>query len=145
MFREVLLPTDGSKTADRATDIALEMCKTHGARLHVLSVVAGFEHDLNIEYVKELIAAHREEAEEVLEAIRSRAEERGIETVATVDVQRKPFRVINEYCNDHDIDLVVMGTHGRSGLSRLFMGSTTERTLRLSSVPVLAVPPEESE
>jgi nucleotide-binding universal stress UspA family protein len=50
---------------------------------------------------------------------------------------------IQSYCDDHDIDLVVMGTHGHSGLNRLFLGSTTERTLRSASIPVLAVPPSE--
>jgi nucleotide-binding universal stress UspA family protein len=50
---------------------------------------------------------------------------------------------ITEYVDDHDIDMIVMGTHGRSGLKRALVGSVAEKTMRNSPVPVVMVPPSE--
>jgi nucleotide-binding universal stress UspA family protein len=80
----------------------------------------------------------RERAESVVESVAERAADAGVETVTAVE-PGVPDDVVVEYAADHDCDLVVMGTHGRTGLQRYLLGSVTERTVRRSSVPVLTV------
>jgi nucleotide-binding universal stress UspA family protein len=83
--------------------------------------------------LKESLETH---ANEVVEAI---ADEFGdIDTVAST-VAGKPHEVILEYVDEHDIDIIVMGTHGRSGPDRYLLGSVAEKVVRLSDVPVVTV------
>ena len=80
----------------------------------------------------------RDEAVEVLEAVAERGSER--EVTLTTHVQPgTPHEVINNFVSAHGIDLVAMGTHGRSGVRRHLLGSVTERVLRTSDAPVLTV------
>jgi nucleotide-binding universal stress UspA family protein len=69
------------------------------------------------------------------------AEEAGVDAVEASVAQGTPHQAILEYVDYHDIDLVVMGTHGRTGLDRYLMGSVTENVVRLSDAPVLTVGP----
>ncbi|MDG5818850.1 universal stress protein [Natronococcus sp. A-GB7] len=67
-----------------------------------------------------------------------------VDTVATVQVG-KPYEAILEYVDDHDIDMIVMGTHGRSGLDRYLLGSVAEKVVRMSDVPVVTIRADEDE
>ena len=62
-----------------------------------------------------------------------------ISTVEASVLSGRPHRAIVDYAAEYDVDLIVMGTHGRTGLDRYLLGSVTERVVRLSDVPVLAV------
>lgn len=145
-IESILIPTDGSEAAETGERRGVDLAAALGADLHVLSVVDTGDTDPPL---SELDANQRTEHEQLLEG---RAEQ-AVSTVAqlgaahlsgriTTAVERGvPFRTITDYVDSHDIDLVVMGTHGRSGLERALLGSVAERTLRTSSVPVIAVPP----
>ncbi len=137
MYDRILLPTDGSQANDRAVDEGLELAASTGAELHVLFVVE------DIPYAQEAMAdevTNRLEVigESALEAIRDRATARDISIVTEIR-RGAPHSAILTYVDEADIELVVMSTHGRSGLDRYLLGSVTERVIRTSPIPVLTV------
>lgn len=139
---DVLVPTDGSDAAAGAVTHALEVAAACDATVHALSVVevqtmaAGYHAGGALQTVIDSMKAQRESD---VDAIRELAAERGLESRTTV-VEGVPEHVIPEYAEDEGVDLVAMGTHGRTGLERAFVGSVAERTVRTSPAPVLAVP-----
>jgi nucleotide-binding universal stress UspA family protein len=80
----------------------------------------------------------RDEAAEVLEEVAGQASDRDV-SLSTHVQPGTPHEVINNFVSAHGIDLITMGTHGRSGLRRHLLGSVTERVLRTSDAPVLTV------
>jgi nucleotide-binding universal stress UspA family protein len=138
MYRRILLPTDGSPEADRAADHALDIAERFGAALHVLYVVDTNALPLD-PHARRVFEYVEEEGRLAEEAIVGRAEDRGVDAVASEVGEGSPHEGILEYVEDNDIDLVVMGTRGRRGLERYLLGGVTERVIRLSDVPVLAV------
>jgi len=138
MYHRILLPTDGSPGADPATDHALDLAREYDAALYALYVVD--TDALPVDSHAALITAALEtEGRVALEAIVDRAHELGVDPVVDELREGTPHEEILAAIDDHDVDLVVMGTHGRRGLDRYVLGSVTERVLRLSDVPVLTV------
>lgn len=78
-------------------------------------------------------------AQLAVETVEKRATEASVSAVETAIEQANPYPGIRSYVEDHDIGLVVMGTHGRSGIGRYLLGSVAEKTVRTSPVPVLTV------
>jgi nucleotide-binding universal stress UspA family protein len=118
-IESVLLATDGSDGAERAADHAIAVAAATGARLHALTV-----------------------GDDDGPAVRvaARAREAGLDATAAARTGR-PHDVIEEYAADHDVDLVVVGTHGRTGVERVLLGSVAERVLRTATRPMLVVGP----
>lgn len=151
MYDIILVPTDGSPTADHALREALDLASETGATLHVLYIVdtsaAGWaavgSEEFGVESNQALEYLH-EEAEEVTAKATRAAREAGVEVVTAID-DGTPYRGILEYAEKQDVDLLVMGTHGRTGLDRYLLGSTTERVVRRSPVPVLTVRHDEDD
>ena len=137
MYERILVPTDGSRGTQRAVRHALELAETYEATLHVLSVVNTSAFDA-LESGSEMTDALEEAGGDAIEAIEKKANNRGIETVTTLR-RGTPHREILAYSDEHDIDMIVMGTHGRSGLDRVMLGSVTERVVRGATVPVVTV------
>ncbi|MFC7057545.1 universal stress protein [Halovenus salina] len=141
MFDEILFPVDDSEQAAAATDHALTVAAKHEATLHVLNVAD--TNQLSLARVQgDVVDALISEGERAVEETADRARQQGVTTVTDV-IQGQPYRSIIEYADNVDIDLIVMPTHGRRKLERFLMGSTTERVLRRSTVPVLTVRPGE--
>ncbi|RDZ64798.1 universal stress protein [Haloferax sp. Atlit-12N] len=138
MYSEILVPTDGSKAAERAIDHALDLAKTYDARIHALYVVDTSIYTSLDAGADVVIDALEREGDAATRHVSKAAEEAGIEVQAEV-VTGTAYRSIREYIDDHAIDLVVMGTHGRTGLSHYLLGSVTERVVRTSPVPVLTI------
>lgn len=138
----ILVPTDGSDSAERATEHALTLAEHLDATVHALSVVnarttgATFESGEALARVREQLRRARHEN---VETVAERADDCGVPCETTV-IEGAPEEVILSYVDDHDIDLVTMGTRGESGLGRGFFGSVTERTVRRSDAPVVSVP-----
>ncbi|WP_135854211.1 universal stress protein [Halorussus salinus] len=138
MYDRILVPTDGSGPADRAFEQALDLAATYDAALHLLYVVD--VSSLAGEFDAVTVVEHLERSgRETVRGLRKRAEEAGVEEVTTKVVEGTPYRTILDYADDEEIDLVVMGTHGRTGLDRYLLGSVTERVVRTADVPVLTV------
>ncbi|MFA9516091.1 universal stress protein [Halopenitus sp. H-Gu1] len=142
MYDQILVPTDGSPAADAAIEHAIDLADQYDARVHALYVVDGSAYS-TLEAGSEIVVeALESEGEEATERVSKTAEESGVETVTSV-VHGTAYRTILEYVEDNDIDLIVMGTHGRQGLDRYLLGSVTERVVRTADVPVLTVRHEE--
>jgi nucleotide-binding universal stress UspA family protein len=140
MYDRILIPTDGSECADSAVEHALDIAAQYDAELHVLSIVDSRDvsHSAPAISPEQVQQTLRDRAESVVESVADRAEAAGV-TVVTAVEPGIPDDVVVEYAADEDCDLIVMGTHGRTGLERYLLGSVTERTVRRSSVPVLTV------
>lgn len=139
MYDDILFPTDGETGADAGFERALEAAATFDARLHVL-YVADTTRDSVTTLGGEVVDVLEREGEDVVEAYVARAADRGVDAVDAV-VQGQPHVVIAQYAAEH-VDLVVMPTRGRTGVTEHLLGSTTERVVRTSDVPVLTVPVE---
>lgn len=139
-YEEIMLPTDGSEPAGVAVEHGLAVAERTGARVHVVNVVDVAELSAGPDYTlpTELLENFRERGERVTEEIASAAEARGIDAVTAVR-EGFPAQDLLEYADEQDIDLIAMGTQGRTGLSRFLLGSTTERIIRRADAPVLAV------
>jgi len=138
MYERILLPTDGSKATDAAVERALDLAATYDAELHVIYVVDTAA--VPTEVAADSILESLEEAgERVVADVEERAADAGVETVVAAVEYGTPHRVIREYADDNDVDLIVMGTHGRTGLDRYLLGSVTEKVVRTADVPVLTV------
>ena len=133
-MRNLLVPVDGSDLAQLAVPSALELARLFEARAILLRV---------LEESREGGAPDVREAEEHLDAIARTFERRGIDTFSLVQ-KGDPVEEIQKAVRFHHADLIVMTTHGRSGLSRLVTGSVTEQVLRRATVPLLVVRAEKA-
>ncbi|ELZ42418.1 UspA domain protein [Halorubrum saccharovorum DSM 1137] len=140
MFDRILFPTDGSDGASAAFDHVLDLADDHDATVHVLNV-ADTTHDSVTRIGGEVVDVLEREGEEVVEAAADRAADRGVETVTEV-LQGGVAETIGTYAGEYGMDLVAMPTRGRTGFDRLLLGSTTERVVRESTVPVLSIRPD---
>lgn len=137
MYANVLLPTDGSDAAAAAVPHAIELADRYGARLHVLYVADTTEYS-TVTFEDDVVDPLTEQGEAVVDDVVEAAEERNIEAVGVVQ-QGGAYETILQYVDDQDVDVIVMGTHGRRGLDRALLGSVTERVVRTADVPVLTV------
>lgn len=140
---KILLATDFSTGAEGRFVYARDLARRMGAELHVLYayVLRG----------ERYAAGDYPESESVaraaLERLADRAEaaDPGVGPVSVelaIERDLTPASAILRYASDNDIDLIVLGTHGRRGLRRLFLGSVAEEVLRLSDCPVITIRPE---
>ncbi|WP_225336585.1 universal stress protein [Halomicrobium urmianum] len=137
-YSDVLVPTDGSDGAAAAIDPAVDVAGAYDARLHALSVVdtepVGFEVQTDPPY-----HTPEERADTAVEAVAESAEAADLRSVETAVVYGVPYREIQSYVRENDVDLVVMGTRGRTGVERYLLGSVAEKTVRTSDVPVMTI------
>lgn len=138
----LLVPTDGSDGANAAVDHAIDLAVAYDAALHVLHAVD--MRPMARSETPTLYDSLHEIGEAAIEDVRNKAREAGVRSVEASIVSGRPDESIVEYVRQRDIDAVVMGTHGRTGLRRLWLGSVTERVIRASPAPVVAVKPEAS-
>jgi nucleotide-binding universal stress UspA family protein len=139
MIDHVLVPIDGSA---RATDALAYAMEAHPqARLTILYVIDYVEES----YTAELLVGS--------DALRGRAEDRAEDLLAdarevtrdhggavtTETVYGKPAREIVDYADDHEVDVIILGSHGRSGVSRVLLGSVAQAVVQRASVPVTVV------
>lgn len=136
-YDDILVATDGGALARAASEHAIELASRFDATVHAVSVV---NTSITGDYPEK-----RANAVDAVDAVTDRADETDVESVATVREGTRPYAEITDYRHETDADLIVMGTHGRSGVKRYLLGSVAERVIRSAHVPVLAVPPTESE
>ncbi|WP_254840790.1 universal stress protein [Natronomonas marina] len=140
MYDTVLLPTDGSDGAAEALEHAIGAADAYGAALHVVSVV---DHRVVLAAdadEKESVRTElTDEATEAVEELAERARSAGVETT-TATPEGVPHREILAYAERAGVELLVLGTHGRTGREkRLNLGSTTERVVKAADRPLLVV------
>lgn len=136
-WERILLATDGSEHSRKATAKALDLVQFSGGTLKVVSVLEISPHIYAVapELTQEKIKLPKQYVTEVKE----QATSRGILAEGFVREAESADEVIIKLARDKDIDLIVMGSHGRTGLKRLLMGSVTERVIGHAPCPVLVV------
>lgn len=142
MAHRILVPTDGSPQAREALEYAMETFPD--ATFVALTVLnpaemsAGGTEMGMASYADQWMDAEEERAEERFVETRTLADERGV-ALDTDTVLGQPARSIVEYAEEHDINQIVMGSHGRDGVSRILLGSVAETVARRSPCPVTIV------
>jgi nucleotide-binding universal stress UspA family protein len=137
-FTHILVPTDFGEPAEHALDLAIELARTFDAKLSVLHV---YQVLLPMPYGDGLASPF----EQIAARARGALDEHAAKTKARYPEAEAVFRSgtiwqeVASTANDLGVDLIVMGTHGRHGLSRAMLGSVAERVVRLAQVPVLTV------
>lgn len=139
-LRAILCPTDFSTSSEEALAYGSYLAEETGARLYLLHVVdesAAYTTEYTgMGYLADFTQQIEHEAQHLLEAISPPS--------AVVEFERhlllgSPARTIIEFADEHEVDLVVMGSHGRTGLSRLLLGSIVDTVVRTAHCPVLTV------
>jgi nucleotide-binding universal stress UspA family protein len=137
--QHILVPTDFSEYADYALDYAIELAKTFQARLtvlyvfHLSSLALGEAPPTVLADTLEAMETHAQQRTQMALA---HVQEAGLQADSAI-VEGIPFQVIIETAESRDVDLIVMGTHGRTGLTHALMGSVAEKVVRLAPCPVL--------
>ena len=144
MYETILTPVDGSAPSEAAADHAIRLARDADATLSVVSVVDVEALSAAKLDTEALLDGYEAEAERHVAAVADRARESGVD-VETAVIRGAPSRAILDRAEAVDADLVVMGSHGRRGLERYLLGSTTERVLRLSPAPVLVLRSDEGD
>jgi nucleotide-binding universal stress UspA family protein len=140
MFKNMLLRLDGSQFSELALPLATQIAKAAGAKLHIVRVHVPTVAQAKVPAqrdVDELV--HDKEREHMGDAV-ARARAGGIAAESEL-LEGPVVRALERYIEARAIDLVVMTTHGRSGLSRAVLGSVAERCVRTTHVPVLLLHP----
>ncbi|MDA8433496.1 MAG: universal stress protein [Nitrospiraceae bacterium] len=137
-FEKLLLATDGSESAEAAIQEAINIAKACSSRLYVISVV-----EVNAEYgalAPQIVEKAENETREHLASVKVRAEKEGIVCETAAHQGEEPYRFIVAEAKEKKMDMIVMGSHGRTGLRRLMMGSVTARVIGHAPCKVLVVP-----
>jgi nucleotide-binding universal stress UspA family protein len=144
MYEAILLPTDGSEGTVAAAEHAGALATAFDATVHVLSVADTrnrFESPTGGIAPSVWLEGERDRAADALEA--------AVDALpADIDIEREtvegvPRGKIVDYAVDNDIDVIVMGTHGRTGIDHYLLGSVAERVVRNAPIPVVTVPLED--
>jgi nucleotide-binding universal stress UspA family protein len=143
-LQKILFPTDFSRCAEQALAHAVFLAEKYDAEIHVLHVVTLFKDQPGIlsneiTGTEETIRKFEDIAEKQLNKVvdSKGSDDMKIITVTKREVSAAP--AILEYVSDNDIDLIVMGTHGRRGLGHLLLGSAAEEVVRLAACPVFTI------
>jgi nucleotide-binding universal stress UspA family protein len=154
MFANILVPLDGSVLSEHALSMAQNLARSSDTAIHLLQVISlrpeldalrgsGSESVTVLEMAQDAARRLREaqtaRAQAYLEGLAGQLQQAGI-PVTTVIREGAADEHIVAYAKEHAIDLIVMSTHGHSGLKRFFLGSVTDRVIRAGQTPVLVVP-----
>jgi nucleotide-binding universal stress UspA family protein len=145
MFKHLLIPTDGSATAQKAVDAGINLARDAGARVTVFTAVPeyplpGQSAIMAHQQIQSLADYEREQrarAGAFLEQAASRARGLGVDCDADVAFCDRPWQAIVGAARSHACDLIVIASHGRKGLAALWYGSETEEVLTHSDIPTL--------
>ncbi len=143
MYQKILVPIDGSPTAARGLSEAIELGKLTGARLRLIHVIDELSFALSVGdgYANsgEILNALHDAGVEILSQAQTRVRANGLEvdTVLSDSLAGRVCDLVIAQAGVWDADLIVLGTHGRRGVGRLFMGSDAENIVRSASIPVL--------
>ena len=142
-IKRILVPVDFSANSLHALDYAVEFAKPAKAELIVISVIEPLYYAMS-EFaappVGELLDEQRRQSRARVERLEASYAKRKVRLRALLQVGR-PYEVIADAAKRLKADLIVMATHGRTGVSRLLLGSVAERVVRIAACPVVTVPP----
>jgi nucleotide-binding universal stress UspA family protein len=140
LYKKILIPTDSSEVSMEASRHALEIAKEMGSRVYAVYVVdvvpfIGLPTEGLWESMKEIL---EEEGKEALKKIEDTAKEMGVDLKSEI-LEGSPANEILDYAKKKKVDLIVMGTTGKTGLDKLLLGSVAEKVSKGAHCPVLLV------
>jgi nucleotide-binding universal stress UspA family protein len=147
---KILVPVDFSPHAERAFQYAMALAQRSGARLELLHVMedpfvtGAWSLETYVPNVVELLQELVDGAERRLTTMKQSATARGVATEIAVITGGRPAHTIVEFAEQGGFDLIVMGTHGRTGVAHVVIGSVAERVVRRAPCPVLTLRAEEA-
>lgn len=146
-IKNILLPTDFSKTSLTSAEYAVELAKQYNAKIHLLYVLEKTPPiltirslDLSREKILESIEA---DAQEQVNNCLSKIKKIGDVEIVTAIRKGLDYEEIIKYSKDKKIDVIVIATHGRTGLLHTLLGSVAEKVIRYSKIPVLVITPKD--
>jgi nucleotide-binding universal stress UspA family protein len=148
-FAKILVCVDGSESSAKAADYAIEMAKKHGAQIIALNVVVsqlGYAYSsgtfglVTPNTIKDLLAKSKQEARKWFDEIERKAAEQGVKV--KTEIVASPTSVVPaivDYAEKNKMDLIVTGTKGRSGFTKLLLGSVASGVVTYATCPVMVV------
>ncbi len=144
-IRQILIPTDFSENARHAMTYAIALAKRCSAKVHLLHtpvVPTYLLMDLSYSPGPEAVTRILNDAQDALDVESKLLAEAGVEHFTAIR-EGTVHEVVRDYAREHDIDVVIVGTHGRTGVAKLMYGSVTERIVKTVHAPIIVVPPGE--
>ena len=138
----ILVPTDFGPASDAALSVARDLAAVTGATLYLLHVVDDVGArltDFPYAHVEDIQRSVELAARRHLEALQRRRDPKPLQAQAAVLASIDPAEAIVRYANDEHIDLIVMGTHGRVPVVRMFLGAVVDRVVRTAPCPVVTL------
>jgi nucleotide-binding universal stress UspA family protein len=143
LYQRILVPTDGSELTGRAVAAGVALAKAIGAEVHTLCVKEPFPYGAVAEMQptppQEFFDAQERSAARHVRSVQECCEAAGVTCHGATVEGMQPWEAIIDYAEKNHCDLIVMGSHGRSGLASLFLGSETDDVLKHTKLPVLVV------
>jgi len=147
MYRHILIPTDGSELANRAVIHGLSLAKSIGAKITALVVEPTFNvYDVPFSKMFQMTNAFAEYAEHakahaarILTSVADSAKSNDVPCETTQVIHDHPYAAIVATAKERDCDLIVMASHGRSGIGAVVLGSVTTKVLTHTSIPTLVI------
>jgi nucleotide-binding universal stress UspA family protein len=144
MFKHILVPTDGSSLSHAAAQTAVALAKATGANITAFHVAPEYKFDLNDDTLRhnyllpgEYAEHMAQDSQQYLNDVKKLAEAEGVECSCQYALSDVPAAAIVEAAEKYDCDAIVMGSHGRKGLTKLFLGSQTQKVLLTTNLPVV--------
>lgn len=146
MFTHILFPTDGSELSAKVTGRVLELARVHGGRVTAISVIQPFPF-MTLSGDSGIVAPDAEVYEGQMERaardnvnkVAAAASAAGVPFEGLVALSPSPYQEIVAAAEKHGCDAIVMASHGRKGLNKLFLGSETQKVLAHTELPVLVL------
>lgn len=146
MFTHILFPTDGSELSDKAAARVMELARVHGGRVTAISVIQPFPF-MTLSGDSGIVAPDAEVYESQMERaardnvnkVAAAASASGVPFEGLVALSPSPYQEIVAAAEKHGCDAIVMASHGRKGLNKLFLGSETQKVLAHTQLPVLVL------
>lgn len=143
MFKKILVPTDGSTLAAKASGSAVQLAKVHGAQVVGVYVIDPFPYigigDASAVGLQAYLTEAKAAATRALDALGKTCEAAGVGFTGDTIERNVVYDGILETCDAEGCDLIVMGSHGRQGVKALILGSVAQKVLTHAKVPVLVV------
>lgn len=147
MYKHILLPTDGSRLAGKGVKQGLALAKAIGANVTVLNVSPEFQMVIDEGFVLPNVTALKKrfdeqtakQAKKIVDVVAADAQTAGVKCETAVEPSARPYEAILQHAKKAKCDLIVMSSHGRTGLASLLLGSETSKVLTHSRIPVLVV------
>jgi len=148
IYRKIMVATDGSEPVKKAVDTAIEIARLGGAKLYAVYVVESgglsISHPKDVGWDKAMKEHLTAEGEEATAYVETAGKAANVE-VESVILEGNPAHEIVEFAEKNDLDLIVMGTHGRTGVQKFLLGSVAQNVVRHSGKAVLVVRETEAE